>query len=135
MGRALRAEPEPVAEKRKRGRPLGSTKKKKEEVKGEAEEDVYMEEQFGGASGSGAPREAKRPADWRDDAWYGKRRRSARIATKRQRDAAMQELLEREEVEVRGDPVGAVGPPWRDEYTGEVLPPEEVEKAMDDERA
>eukprot|EP00972_Heterocapsa_arctica_P032669 4812470-Heterocapsa_arctica.AAC.1 len=76
MGRALRAEPEPVAEKRKRGRPLGSTKKKKEEVKGEAEaeEDVYMEEQFGGASGSGAPREAKRPGEERDDAWYAERR-------------------------------------------------------------
>eukprot|EP00972_Heterocapsa_arctica_P032419 4775642-Heterocapsa_arctica.AAC.1 len=47
----------------------------------------------------------------------------------------MQEMLEREQVEVRGDPVGAVGPPWRDEYTGEVLPPEEVEKAMEEERS
>eukprot|EP00972_Heterocapsa_arctica_P072343 10685662-Heterocapsa_arctica.AAC.1 len=43
--------------------------------------------------------------------------------------------MEREEVEVRGDPVGAVGPPWRDEYTGEVLAQDEVEKAMEEERS
>eukprot|EP00972_Heterocapsa_arctica_P083781 12345774-Heterocapsa_arctica.AAC.1 len=46
----------------------------------------------------------------------------------------MQEMLEREEVEVRGDPADAVGPPWRDECTGEVLSTEEVEKAMEDKR-
>eukprot|EP00972_Heterocapsa_arctica_P010297 1512124-Heterocapsa_arctica.AAC.1 len=64
MGRALRAEPEPAAEKRKDGRP-----KKKEEIKGQAEtEDAYMDEQFGGASGSRAPREAKRPGEEGDDA-------------------------------------------------------------------
>eukprot|EP00972_Heterocapsa_arctica_P093671 13818414-Heterocapsa_arctica.AAC.1 len=90
MGRALRAEPEPAAGKRKPGRPLGSTKRKMKEAMAEAEEDVYLDEQFGGASGSAAPREAKRPQDWHDDEWYAKRRRSARIATKRQRDAAMQ---------------------------------------------
>eukprot|EP00972_Heterocapsa_arctica_P026457 3896719-Heterocapsa_arctica.AAC.1 len=76
------------------------------------DEDVYVDAQFGGASGSAGAREAKRPEYWADDNWYAKRRQSARIATKRQRDAAMQEMMEREEVEVRGDPVGAVGPPW-----------------------
>eukprot|EP00972_Heterocapsa_arctica_P098128 14478460-Heterocapsa_arctica.AAC.1 len=68
MGRALRAEPEPDAVKRKPGRPLGSMKKKMKEATAETEEDVYLDEQFGGASGSAAPWEAKRPVDWRDDA-------------------------------------------------------------------
>eukprot|EP00972_Heterocapsa_arctica_P050614 7442560-Heterocapsa_arctica.AAC.1 len=42
MGRALRAELEPVAGKRKLGRPLGSTKKNKEEAMAEAETSTWM---------------------------------------------------------------------------------------------
>eukprot|EP00972_Heterocapsa_arctica_P055835 8235493-Heterocapsa_arctica.AAC.1 len=43
--------------------------------------------------------------------------------------------MEREEVEARRDPVGAVELAWRDEYTGEVLPQEEVEKVIEEKRS
>eukprot|EP00972_Heterocapsa_arctica_P009320 1371564-Heterocapsa_arctica.AAC.1 len=92
MGRALRAEPEPA--KRKPGRPLGSKKKKTKLVEVE-EEDIYLDEQYGGASGSTAPREAKRPAGWEDDV-KNKRRRSARLAEKRRRDAEHEREIEEE---------------------------------------
>ena len=90
----------------------------------------------------------------------GKLRRSARIAARRRRDAQQVQEGEEEEYEARaharesdggypeGDvyvsPVGpprvfgppcGTGPPWRDQYTGLVLPDAEVEEAMNAERA
>eukprot|EP00972_Heterocapsa_arctica_P079352 11694098-Heterocapsa_arctica.AAC.1 len=66
MGRALRAEP--VAVKRKPGRPLGTTKKKMRRSGAEDDDEyVYLDEQIGGAGGSAGAREAKRPEGWGDD--------------------------------------------------------------------
>eukprot|EP00972_Heterocapsa_arctica_P061853 9119261-Heterocapsa_arctica.AAC.1 len=97
MGRALKAKAEvAVPGKRKRGRPLGSFRRKKT-VKADWTkiEDIGMKEE-----GEWKRRSAQRPED---DEGFAKGRKSERIANKRRRDAEQEQVLEQEEYEARGD--------------------------------
>jgi len=87
-----------------------------------------------------SPEEVKVPDDEEDDDWM-RPELEPRVRAKHPRDDDAEEALAEEEVQARAhaelEPemqlIEVTGPPWYDEYTGEVLNTPRIEKAQDQE--